>query len=97
LTYEEQQKYLTGLTERTIYQELENQITAAENLIEEYKGKLAALEDSMSLEEYSELVDLYNIIQSKGAKSGMERNYSGIDFSKLGIDSKGFEEFKGLT
>lgn len=97
LTYEEQQKYLTGLTERTIYQELENQITAAENLIEEYKGKLAALEDSMPYEEYSELVDLYSIIQSKGAKSGMEINYSGIDFSKLGIDSKGFEEFKGLT
>lgn len=97
LTYEEQQKYLTGLTERTIYQELENQITAAENLIEEYKRKLAALEDSMPYEEYSELVDLYSIIQSKGAKSGMEINYSGIDFSKLGIDSKGFEEFKGLT
>lgn len=97
LTYEEQQKYLTGLTERTIYQELENQITAAENLIEEYKGKLAALEDSMPYEEYSELVDLYSIIQSKGAKSEMEINYSGIDFSKLGIDSKGFEEFKGLT
>lgn len=97
LTYEQQQKYLTGLTERTIYQELENQITAAKNLIGEYKEELAALEDSMPFEEYSKLVGLYDTIQSGRANFETGRSYSGIDFSKLGIDSKDFEEFKGLT